>query len=80
MAGNGWRWCCWHRPVGAAFYAWDIGMKRGDVRFLGVASYAAPALSTLLLVWAGFGEARWTLALACGLIIGGAALAARAGR
>lgn len=67
-------------PVGAAFYAWDIGMKRGDVRFLGVASYAAPALSTLLLVVAGFGEARWTLALACGLIIGGAALAARAGR
>lgn len=67
-------------PVGAAFYAWDIGMKRGDVRFLGVASYAAPALSTLLLVAAGFGEARWTLALACLLIIGGAGLAARPGR
>ena len=29
-------------PVGAAFYVWDIGMKRGDIRFLGVASYAAP--------------------------------------
>ena len=23
-------------PVGAAFYAWDIGMKRGDIRVLGV--------------------------------------------
>src|SRR3954468_20798364 len=24
-------------PVGAAFYAWDIGMKRGDIRVLGAA-------------------------------------------
>ena len=67
-------------PVGAAFYAWDIGMKRGDVRFLGVASYAAPVLSTLLLVLAGFATANWSLAVACGLIVGGAALASRAGR
>src|SRR5207253_245285 len=33
-------------PVGAAFYAWDIGMKRGDIRVLGAASYATPLLST----------------------------------
>ncbi len=33
-------------PVGAAFYAWDVGVKRGDIRLLGVASYAAPVLST----------------------------------
>src|SRR6266436_9212584 len=25
-------------PAGAAFYAWDIGMKRGDIRVLGAAS------------------------------------------
>lgn len=67
-------------PVGAAFYAWDIGMKRGDIQFLGVASYAAPVLSTLLLVLAGFAPAHWTLALACALIVGGAALASRSGR
>ena len=30
-------------PVGAAFYAWDIGMKRGDIRVLGVASYRGAA-------------------------------------
>lgn len=65
-------------PVGAAFYAWDVGMKRGDVRFLGVASYAAPVLSTLLLVAGGFAQASWALGLACLLIVGGAALAARA--
>ncbi|MGH6702113.1 MAG: aromatic amino acid exporter YddG, partial [Bradyrhizobium sp.] len=36
-------------PVGAAFYAWDIGMKRGDIRVLGAASYATPLLSTAFL-------------------------------
>ncbi|MFA6264485.1 MAG: EamA family transporter [Pseudolabrys sp.] len=64
-------------PVGAAFYAWDIGVKRGDIRLLGVASYAAPVLSTLFLVLAGFAEARITLALAALLIAGGGLLAAK---
>jgi drug/metabolite transporter (DMT)-like permease len=62
-------------PVGLAFYAWDIGMKRGDIRLLGVASYAAPVLSTLLLVVAGYATASWTLAVACALIVGGALVA-----
>jgi drug/metabolite transporter (DMT)-like permease len=62
-------------PVGAAFYVWDIGMKRGDIRFLGVASYATPVLSTLLLVVAGYAEPSLTLALACGLIVAGALIA-----
>ncbi|MET3353844.1 UNVERIFIED_ORG: drug/metabolite transporter (DMT)-like permease [Xanthobacter viscosus] len=64
-------------PVGLAFYTWDIGMKRGDVRFLGVASYAAPVLSTLLLVATGFAAPSWSLALACALIVGGAFVATR---
>ena len=64
-------------PVGAAFYAWDIGVKRGDIRLLGVASYAAPVLSTLFLVLAGFTEARITLLLAALLIAGGGLLAAK---
>jgi drug/metabolite transporter (DMT)-like permease len=62
-------------PVGAAFYVWDIGMKRGDIRFLGVASYATPVLSTLLLVVAGYAELTLSLALACGLIVAGALVA-----
>lgn len=65
-------------PVGAAFFTWDIGMKRGDIQLLGVASYAAPLLSTLALVVAGIAPATPTLALAAVLIAGGAALAARA--
>lgn len=65
-------------PVGAAFFTWDIGMKRGDIQLLGVASYAAPLLSTLALVAAGIARPTWTIALAAILIAGGAALAARA--
>jgi drug/metabolite transporter (DMT)-like permease len=64
-------------PVGLAFYAWDIGVKRGDIRVLGAASYAAPVLSTLLLVIAGFAEPSASLALAAILIGGGGLLAAK---
>ncbi|WP_290689876.1 MULTISPECIES: DMT family transporter [unclassified Haematobacter] len=67
-------------PVGIAFYTWDVGMKRGDVQLLGVASYAAPLLSTLALIIAGIAEASVTLLVAALLITGGAALAARAGK
>ncbi len=65
-------------PVGIAFYTWDIGMKRGDIQLLGVASYAAPMLSTLALVAAGIAQPSSTLLVAAALIAGGAALAARA--
>ncbi len=67
-------------PVGAAFYLWDIGVKRGDIRLLGVGSYAAPVLSTLILVAAGYAPATWALALACGLIVAGALVATRGGK
>jgi drug/metabolite transporter (DMT)-like permease len=65
-------------PVGAAFFTWDIGMKRGDIQLLGVASYAAPLLSTLALVAAGIAKPNWTIAVAAMLITAGAALAAKA--
>jgi drug/metabolite transporter (DMT)-like permease len=64
-------------PVGAAFYVWDIGMKRGDIRVLGVASYLAPLLSTLFLVLAGYAAASPALGLAAILIAGGGVVAAR---
>ena len=62
-------------PVGIAFYVWDIGVKRGDIRLLGVASYAAPVLSTSILVLAGHAEPSFTLAVSCGLIVVGALVA-----
>ncbi len=64
-------------PVGLAFYLWDFGVKRGDIRLLGVAAYAAPVLSTILLTLAGFAPATATLGLACAAIVGGAFIAAR---
>ncbi len=64
-------------PVGAAFYAWDYGVKNGDIQFLGVASYAAPVLSTLILILFGFAEPSWRIALACLLVTGGAVLASK---
>ena len=65
-------------PVGLAFYVWDIGVKQGDIQLLGVASYAAPLLSTLALIVAGIAQPRWSLLTAAVLIAGGALLAARA--
>jgi len=67
-------------PVGLAFFTWDIGVKKGDIQLLGTASYAAPLLSTLVLVAAGMAQATLSLLSAAGLIAGGALLAARAGR
>ncbi|MBI3452222.1 MAG: EamA family transporter, partial [Rhodospirillales bacterium] len=64
-------------PVGLAFYLWDVGVKRGDIRALGAVSYMTPLLSTLLLVLFGRAEASLRLGLACLLIVGGAALASR---
>ncbi|WP_299947062.1 DMT family transporter [uncultured Ruegeria sp.] len=65
-------------PVGLAFYVWDIGVKRGDIQILGTASYAAPLLSTLVLVLAGIAAPSWGLAIAALFVTGGAAIAARA--
>lgn len=64
-------------PVGAAFYAWDHGVKHGDIQVLGAASYAAPLLSTLALIAAGAADATWPVLAACVLITGGAVLAAK---
>jgi drug/metabolite transporter (DMT)-like permease len=62
-------------PVGLAFYAWDYGVKKGNIQILGVASYAAPVLSTLALVLGGFAELNWQILFACLLVSGGALLA-----
>jgi drug/metabolite transporter (DMT)-like permease len=64
-------------PVGAAFYAWDIGMKRGDIRVLGAASYATPLLSTAFLMLTGFAKPSASIAIAAVLIAGGGLIAAK---
>ncbi len=64
-------------PVGLAFFTWDHGVKHGDIRALGAFSYAAPLISTVLLVIFGQAAATAVLALAAALITGGALLAAQ---
>lgn len=64
-------------PVGAAFLLWDVGMKGGDVSLLGVLSYAAPVLSTGLLVVLGLAPPTLQLGLACVLMVIATAIAAR---
>jgi drug/metabolite transporter (DMT)-like permease len=65
-------------PVGAAFFLWDLGMKRGDPRLLGTLAYGVPVASTLLLIAAGAGAFTWNVALALALVAGGGWLAATA--
>lgn len=64
-------------PIGLAYYVWDYGVKHGDIRLLGVLSYATPILSTLMLVAAGIASASLSLAIACVLIVLGAVIASR---
>ena len=64
-------------PMGASFFAWDHGTKHGDLPVLGALSYAAPLLSTLLLVAFGRADASVEVAAACLLIVVGAVLAAQ---
>lgn len=62
-------------PLGAAFFFWDIGIKRGLLRALGAASYATPLLSTLGLYLGGRAQITLDVLLAALLIVGGAVLA-----
>ena len=62
-------------PVGIAFYVWDIGMKHGDIRLLGVLSYLAPVFSTFLLIATGYAAPDQALLAAVVLIVAGALIA-----
>ena len=64
-------------PVGAAFFLWDFGMKRGDPRLLGTLAYATPVVSTLLLWAGGYASLTPALAAAAGLVALGGLLATR---
>jgi drug/metabolite transporter (DMT)-like permease len=64
-------------PVGLAFYVWDYGCKRGDLRVLGAAAYFAPLLSSAMLMAFGLAEATPTLWVAAGAITAGALLASK---
>jgi drug/metabolite transporter (DMT)-like permease len=64
-------------PLGIAFFTWDHGCKNGDIQILGASSYAAPLLSTLVLIAAGMAEATPAILGACLLITLGAVIASK---
>lgn len=59
-------------PMGAAFYAWDAALKRGDPRVIGSLAYLTPLTSTLVLVFFAGRTLTWVSFAAMGLIVGGA--------
>jgi drug/metabolite transporter (DMT)-like permease len=67
-------------PMGTAFYLWDVAMKRGDPRVVGVLAYATPVLSTALLIAITGRPLTVALLVATALIVGAAAAAVRASR
>ncbi|MCC0021832.1 MAG: DMT family transporter [Nitratireductor sp.] len=62
-------------PVGLAFYLWDHAVKHGPIQLIGSAAYAAPVLSTMVLVATGFAEPGWRLVAAAILVTAGAIVA-----
>jgi drug/metabolite transporter (DMT)-like permease len=64
-------------PVGLAFTLWDAAVKHGDIRLVGVISYATPLLSNALLAALGLAQAGPTLWIAVVLVTVGAVIAAR---
>jgi drug/metabolite transporter (DMT)-like permease len=63
-------------PVGLAFFVWDHGMKKGNIKLLGTLSYTAPLLSSVLLVLSGRAAFSLSLLAACGLIVAGSFISA----
>jgi drug/metabolite transporter (DMT)-like permease len=62
-------------PMGGAFYLWDMAMKLGDPRVIGVLAYATPLLSTALLVLVTGRPLTLALAMAAALVVAAAAIA-----
>ncbi|MEP6722780.1 MAG: DMT family transporter [Variovorax sp.] len=69
---------CGLGPLGAAFYLWDMALKRGDARQIGILSYLTPLASTALLLVVTGRPLSWTIALAALMIISAAVMGTRA--
>lgn len=69
---------CGLGPLGAAFFFWDLALKRGDARQIGILSYITPLASTALLLLVTGRPLSWSIALAAVLIISAAVMGTRA--
>ena len=68
---------CGLGPLGAAFFLWDMALKRGDARQIGILSYITPLASTALLMLVTQRPLSWTIALAAFLILSAAVMGSR---
>jgi drug/metabolite transporter (DMT)-like permease len=68
---------CGLGPLGAAFYVWDLALKQGDARQIGILSYITPLASTALLMGVTGRPLSWSIALAAALIISAAVIGTR---
>lgn len=62
-------------PLGSAFFLWDRGVKRGNIKTLGALSYFEPFLSTLVLMAGGSAALTWQVSVSCVLVTAGALVA-----
>ncbi|KIQ33407.1 permease [Variovorax paradoxus] len=69
---------CGLGPLGAAFFFWDMALKRGDARQIGILSYITPLASTALLLTVTGRPLTASIALAAALIIAAAVMGTRA--
>jgi drug/metabolite transporter (DMT)-like permease len=69
---------CGLGPLGAAFFAWDVALKRGDAQQIGILSYLTPLASTALLLVVTGRLMSWSIVLAAVLIISAAVMGTRA--
>ena len=67
-------------PMGLAFFLWDAALLRGDARTIGTLAYLTPLVSTVVLAVGRGDPLRWPIAVALLLVVGGAAIGARAPR
>jgi drug/metabolite transporter (DMT)-like permease len=71
-----WDWIlillCGIGPMGAAYFAWDAAMKRGDPRVIASLAFFTPLISTLILALVGGHRLGWPPLVALVLIVGGA--------
>jgi drug/metabolite transporter (DMT)-like permease len=69
---------CGLGPLGAAFFVWDMALKRGDARQIGILSYITPLASTALLLVVTGRPLSGGIALAAALIVSAAVMGTRA--
>jgi drug/metabolite transporter (DMT)-like permease len=66
-------------PVGGAFFLWDLALKKGDARQVGLWAFLTPVLSTGALAWQSGQALQWQWVAATVLVVASAALGRWAG-